>query len=488
LVSRVLDSEPITSLKHYLDGGGTSGLAAARDMEAASVIERITEAGVRGRGGAGFPTGVKWQTVAANASDLEASAIVVNASEGEPGSFKDREILRRNPYRVIEGALIAARAVGASKIVVGMKRTHERDIVRVRAAIDEMNDAGLLDSIACTVVEGPPEYLLGEETALLEVIDGRLPFPRLAQPFRRGVDEVVEHATDLGTASSSSAHVELAGPTDETVAPPTAVDNVETFAHVALVLEHGVDWFREIGTERSPGSIVCTVSGATVRAGVGEVAMGTTLREAIELIGGGLHPGRQIAAVLQGVSASVLTPDVLDVPLTWEDVAAVGSGLGASAFIVFDDTSDPVAIAAAVSRFLAVESCGQCTPCKQDGLAISDALERLCRADPKPSDDELVRDRLITVADSARCSLANQHQDVVGSILRAWPEAFAARHGTECTDLAAQQVLPLHDLVDGRTVVDIEQLDKQPDWTFGERWSGQSPADRLDEHRSHQSL
>jgi len=188
------------------------------------------------------------------------------------------------------------------------------------------------------------------------------------------------------------------------------------------------------------------------------------------------------------VSASVLTPDVLDVPLTWEDLAAIGSGLGASAFIVFDDTSDPVAIAAAVSRFLAVESCGQCTPCKQDGLAISDALERLCRADPKPSDDELVRDRLITVADSARCSLANQHQDVVGSILRAWPEAFAARHGTECTDLAAQQVLPLHDLVDGRTVVDIEQLDKQPDWTFGERWSGQSPADRLDEHRSHETL
>jgi NADH:ubiquinone oxidoreductase subunit F (NADH-binding) len=192
--------------------------------------------------------------------------------------------------------------------------------------------------------------------------------------------------------------------------------------------------------------------------------------------------------VLQGAAAAIVTADRLDTPASWEGMEDIGSGLGAAAFVVLDDATDLAAVAASVSRFLAVESCGQCTPCKQDGLAISDALERLCRADPKPSDDELVRDRLITVADSARCSLANQHQDVVGSILRAWPEAFAARHGTECTDLAAQQVLPLHDLVDGRTVVDIEQLDKQPDWTFGERWSGQSPADRLDEHRSHETL
>ena len=216
--------------------------------------------------------------------------------------------------------------------------------------------------------------------------------------------------------------------------------------------------------------------------------MGTPLREVIDIVGGGVGDGRTIAAVLQGVSATVLTPDDLDTPCSWEGMAAIGSGLGASAFIVFDDTSDPVAIAAAVSRFLAVESCGQCTHCKLDGLDISDVLYRLCQAEAKPRDLDTVRERIVTVADGARCSLANQHQDVVGSIVNEWPEAFAARRRGECDPLAAQQVLPLHDLVDARALVDIEQLDKQPDWTFDKRWSGQSPADRLDDHRAHESL
>src|SRR5262249_22563713 len=143
-------------------------------------------------------------------------------------------------------------------------------------------------------------YLLGEETGLLEVIDGRSPFPRIDPPYRRGVDEIVEHTDDLFTGSSSSAHVELAGPGQQFEAPPTLVDNVETLAHVALVLQHGVDWFRSIGTANSPGTFVCTVSGATAHAGVGELEMGTTLREAIDLVGGGVRAGHTIAAVLQG--------------------------------------------------------------------------------------------------------------------------------------------------------------------------------------------
>jgi NADH:ubiquinone oxidoreductase subunit F (NADH-binding) len=485
---RVLDATPVATLADYLASGGGAALTNARALGPAAVIANVRDAGVRGRGGAGFPTGIKWQTVAANASPTEPSSVVVNAAEGEPGSFKDREILLRNPYRVLEGALIGAYAVGADKVIVGMKRNATRAITRVRAAIAEVEASPWADGVEILLVEGPPEYLLGEETGLIEVIDGRSPFPRIDPPYRRGVDEIVEHADDVDTKSSSSAHVELAGPGGHNEAPPTLVDNVETLAHVTLILQHGVEWFRSIGTAESPGTFVCTVSGATERAGVGELEMGTTLREAIELVGGGARAGHTITAVLQGVSARVIDGDQLDTPCTWEDMQAINSGLGAAAFIVFDETSDAVTIAAAVSRFLGVESCGQCTPCKQDGIAISDALTRLCAGIPEPRDLDTIRRRLETVADSARCSLATQHQDVVGSIFDAHTEAFEKRGRKECRPEDMAVVLPLLDLQNGATLVDDEQRRKQPDWTFSEHWSGQSPADRLDDHRAHEQL
>src|SRR5579862_1744863 len=177
VANRVLDTESVPSLAAYLESGGGKGLAAARALGPAGTIDEVTAAGIRGRGGAGFPTGVKWRTVAANASDVERSTVVVNAAEGEPGSFKDRELLDRNPYRVIEGALIAALAVEAEYVVIGMKRTATRHIERVRAAIAEVQASELAAGVQLELVEGPPEYLLGEETALLEAIDGRYPFP-----------------------------------------------------------------------------------------------------------------------------------------------------------------------------------------------------------------------------------------------------------------------------------------------------------------------
>jgi NADH:ubiquinone oxidoreductase subunit F (NADH-binding) len=217
--------------------------------------------------------------------------------------------------------------------------------------------------------------------------------------------------------------------------------------------------------------------------------MGTPHLEAIATIGGGVRTGRDIGVVLQGVSSAVITPDQLDTPLTWEAMASIGSGLGASAFIVFDDTADAAAIAAGVSRFLAVESCGQCTPCQQDGLAIADALERLCRADPEPDDLATIESRLTTVGDGARCSLALQHQAVVGSLLERFPDAFDSktRRGT-APAVTVAPVIPMHDLDDGRPELDLEQAAKLPDWTFGAEWGGQSPADRLDDHRTHERL
>ncbi len=236
VVHRVLHPTPIGSLDEYLGTGGGHGLELARGLRADEIIAAVDASGLRGRGGAGFPTGRKWRTVRDYASPAERTSVVVNAAEGEPGTFKDRTILRNNPYQVLEGALIAARAVDADQIVVGTKNAFRLEIERLGAAIDELTRARWCDDIEVGVVHGPHEYLYGEETALLETIDGRYPFPRIAPPYRRGVREVVESPDDIGSGSGLSAHVEMAGPSHETPAPPTLVDNVETLANVAQLV------------------------------------------------------------------------------------------------------------------------------------------------------------------------------------------------------------------------------------------------------------
>jgi NADH:ubiquinone oxidoreductase subunit F (NADH-binding) len=488
VANRILDTEPVPSLAAYLDQGGGKGLAAARALGAQGSIDEVTAAGVRGRGGAGFPTGVKWRTVAANCSPLEPSAVVVNAAEGEPGSFKDRELLDRNPYRVLEGALIAALAIGGDQVIVGMKRTATRQVARVRAAIAEVQASDLATGVTLDLVEGPPEYLLGEETALLEAIDGRYPFPRIAPPYRRGVDELVETSADLSSESGLSAHVEMAGATEENEAPPTLVDNVETLAHVTVALAEGADWFREVGTDESPGTLLATVSGCVTRAGVGEFTMGTPVREIIDALGGGPRPGRTIRAVLQGAASAIMTADQLDTPASWEGMQAIGSGLGSASFIVIDDATDITGVAASVSRFLAVESCGQCVPCKQDSMLITDALGRIGSSSGSEEDLEVVRRRVETVAFGARCSLATQEQVVIGSILEAFGGELEARVEHTAPGGEPMAIVPMLDLRAGVATLDDEHARKQPDWTFAEHWSGKAPADRLDDHRHHEEL
>ena len=181
---------------------------------------------------------------------------------------------RANPYAVLEGALIAARAVGAASVIVATKARFTTEIARLRAAIDEIAQAGWCDEVKVTIVEGPSEYLYGEETALLEVLDGRPPFPRIAPPYRRGVDEVVATDEDVESGSGLSADVEMAGPDHETLAPPTLANNVETLANVPGIIAKGQAWFRSVGTPESPGTIVATITGAVQHDAVGEVALG----------------------------------------------------------------------------------------------------------------------------------------------------------------------------------------------------------------------
>jgi NADH:ubiquinone oxidoreductase subunit F (NADH-binding) len=480
-VRRVLDAEPVTSLSDY-DGGGA--VDAARSLGPEAVIAAIAEAGLRGRGGAGFPTGRKWRTVRDYASPEERSTVVVNGAEGEPGCFKDRAILRANPYRVIEGALVAAGAVGANEVVIALKETFTQEARRVEAAVEEVRAAGWLDGVDLSVFVGPPEYLYGEETGLLEAIDGRPPFPRIAPPYRRGVEEIVDTPADLTSESSSAAHVELAGPGSESVGPPTLVDNVETIANVAGIVTQGADWFRSVGTEQSPGTIVVTISGATRRAGVMELAMGTPLADAIDAIGGGAREGRRLVAALPGVSGGLLPAAVFGTALTYEDMLAAGSGLGAGGYILLDDEDDLLAVAAGVSRFLAVESCGQCTPCKQDGLKIAELLVDLSTNVGHEQHVRELEERLETVADSARCNLASQQQVVVGSVLALFPDVVEAHHAGGRAPVLPVPILPIRDIVDGRAVLDDHQLGKQPDWSYGEEWSGASPADRFSDRRA----
>ncbi|MGH9022078.1 MAG: hypothetical protein ACRDV9_03115, partial [Acidimicrobiia bacterium] len=345
MISRVLDSEPIPSLADYLEQGGGRGLDAAHRLGAEATVEEVLASGLRGRGGAGFPTGRKWATVARYRSEVLASTVVVNASEGEPGSFKDRTLLRRNPFKVLEGALIAAWAVGADGVIVAVKKSFDQEVDRLRAAIKEVAAAGWCEETTISVLEGPSEYLYGEETALLEVVNGRPPFPRLAPPYRHGVDE-------FGSDSAAPSEVTRATPGGHTAAPPALVNNAETMANVPGILADGRTWYRSLGTSDSPGTLLCTVSGYTQRSGVGEFPMGTSLAEVIEILGGG-PAGERIVAVLSGVANPILPASLLGVELTYEAMEAAGGGLGAAGFIVFDETVDLLAVTHGVSRFLA---------------------------------------------------------------------------------------------------------------------------------------
>lgn len=442
-------------LSDYIAAGGGSGLDAAQQLGPLNVVEELVASGLRGRGGAGFPTGIKWRTVVANHSEASPTTVIVNAAEGEPGSFKDRAILRARPYAVLEGALIAGYVVGATRVVVATKSTFQQEIARLRQAVDAIRAAGWPGADAIEVFAGPSEYLYGEETALLEAVAGRAPFPRISPPFRQGV---------AGTAV------------------PALVNNTETMASVAGILANGPSWFRSAGTNDSPGTTVFTVTGATRQHGVAELPLGTPVSEVIERVGGGARRGRRIVGVLSGVANPVLPSTMLDTPATYEDLEAAGGGLGSAGFIVIDDTDDMAAVAQGVARFLAVESCGQCTPCKQDGLAIASTLTKLCEGRAAEHDLAMLADLSATVSNEARCFLAHQHERVISSVLRLFGDDLRAH--LSAVRAVPYLIVPITDFVDGVAILEERHAAKQPDWTFNETYSGQSPADRIDQGES----
>lgn len=454
---RVLHTRPDHTLDEYLGRGGGIGYLAALKLTPAEIIDVVQKSGLRGRGGAGFPVGRKWRTVAGNALAHGPATVIVNGAEGEPGTFKDRTIIRNSPFIVIEGALIAARAIGADLIVIALKEAFTEEVLRLRAAIEEIKEAGYATGVEWLIFEGPDEYLFGEESALLETIDGRFPFPRIVPTFRRGVE--------ISKA-------------DDGWPPPALVNNVETISNVGRILARGADWFRTMGTTESPGTVVCTVTGDTRMHGVVEIRMGTPLKDVIEMVGGGIRKG-SIKAVLPGVANPVIPGCAIDAPVSYEGLAAIGSGLGSAGFMVFDETTDMVAVAAGVARFLAVESCGQCTPCKVDGIALAELLTKLCRSQATRQDLETIRRRSVTVSFGARCFLAMQQEIVIGSILENFGEEFEAHLDGTAAPVEPELIAELLDIRGDVAVLDTRHAEKQPDWTFNPRSSGSVPVEIL---------
>jgi NADH-quinone oxidoreductase subunit F len=453
----LLVDPPVADLDDFLARGGGAGLDRALGLGPGATIQEVILSGLRGRGGGGFPTGRKWQSVSDSAAG-EQTFVVCNGAEGEPATFKDRAIIRANPYAVVEGVAIAAFAVGADRAFIGVKERFGPECGRLATAVDEMADAGLLGDLTVQVVLGPDAYLFGEETGLLQVIEGEAPLPRMVPPYIEGLFATVP---SLGWSAPPEAVA-----TRFAASNPTVVNNVETLATVAQVLARGPEWHRALGTERSPGVVVATVVGDVVRPGVGEVELGTPLREVIDRVGGGVAPGRTIKAVLPGAANPAISPDALDAPCSYEGLEAVGSGMGAAGFLVLDDTTSMVEVAQTFSRFLYVESCGQCPACKLGCEAVTEGLDRLVAGAATPEDVEAMAYRLQTVTDGNRCYLPVQEQRLVGSILAGFvDEVNAALDGTPVP--ARGFVLPkLVDLAGGVASYDERQALKRPDWTY----------------------
>ena len=429
----------------------------AHELGPARTVAELVASGLRGRGGGGFPTGRKWEAIRLAAGN---HYVVCNAAEGEPATFKDRALMRANPYQAVEGLAIAAFCVGAPFAYLALKASFEVERARVTRAVEEMDAGGLLGDLTITVVAGPEEYLFGEEKALLEVIEGKEPMPRIFPPFQHGLfatgpQQGWEATTPTGSAAPQS--------------NPTLVNNLETLANVPHILARGPDWFRSIGTQASPGTICATVVGDVAAPAVTEVEMGTPLAEVIERCGGPL-PGRRLKAAFSGVANPVLTAQRFGTPLTYEDMRSAGSGLGAGGYAVYDDTACMVEVARAFSRFLSVESCGQCRSCKFGCGDITRALERIESGDGTEADVESIGAQLRTVTDQVRCYLATEEQLMVSSMLSAFSEEFAEHLEGRCRipqsrPIAVPKIVDLHD---GIVVYDEKQDLKQPDWTYRE--------------------
>ena len=360
------------TLDRYLNTGGYEALhKALNDMSTQQIIEEVKASNMRGRGGAGFPMGVKWGFLA----QADPRYLVVNCDESEPGTFNDRQLAERDPHQLIEGIAIASYALGVDHAFVYIRGEYPKGARRVQNAIAEATEAGYLGTdirgsgfdLDVTVHLGGGAYICGEETALLNSLEGRRGEPRLKPPF-----PAVEGL----------------------YAKPTIVNNVESISNVPWIAMNGGAAYAAIGPERSAGTKMLSISGHINKPGNYEIVMGMTWRELIYELGGGIPDGKELKAWIPGgASAPWFVPsEHLDTVVSIDDVASNGSMIGAGAVIVMDETTNVVAAAHRLVRFFAHESCGQCTPCREGTSWLEDVLKRILDGDGRPEDVDLLLD------------------------------------------------------------------------------------------------
>jgi NADH-quinone oxidoreductase subunit F len=393
-----------TSFTDYSSGGGYGGLKKALTMTPQDVLAEVKAAGLVGRGGAAFPTGIKWEG-AAKATG-QPKYIVCNADESEPGTFKDRILMEEDPHRNIEGMIIAAHAVGARRGYIYIRGEYPYAFKVMGDALEDARQAGLLGpSILGSSLDfdiemrlGAGAYICGEETALLESIEGKRGLPRIKPPFPT---------------------------TDGLFGKPTVINNVETFCNIPLIIERGATEYRKIGTERSPGPKLFCVSGQIQRPGLYEVPFGVTLRHLLFDLAGGLKHGRKLQAVLMGGAAGAFAAEKdLDVVLSFENLSAAGLPLGSGAVMVFDDSADMRDVLKRLAHFFADESCGKCYPCQLGARRQSEILDRAAAGACLAGDRERLSDVGNTMIDASLCGLGQTAPTAVLSAMKLWPELF----------------------------------------------------------------
>jgi NADH-quinone oxidoreductase subunit F len=390
-------------------GGYQQWERTVRDRKPVDVLDAAEKSGLRGRGGAGFPTGRKWSFLP---SDRNPRYLVCNCDEAEPGTFKDHMLLEETPHLVLEGMLLGAYAIASHHAFIYIRGEFKRGYEIFCAALEQARQAGYLGTnilgsgydLEVTVHRGAGAYICGEETALLNSLEGRRGEPRLKPPFP-AVEGLYRK--------------------------PTIVNNVETLAYLVPILQRGPEWFASVGTERSKGYKIVSVSGHVQRPGNYEMALGTSVRDIIE-IAGGLRPGRTLMAIQPGGGSSAcIFEEDLDLPYDYESMAKAGSMLGSGAFVVFDDTTDFVNAAYNLVRFFAHESCGQCTPCREGGQWMERVLERLVHHRGVPGDYDMLMRVSGSITGLNLCPLGDSIEPFLKSVMVRFPDAFKSRVATE---------------------------------------------------------
>ncbi len=386
-------------IEDYIARDGYEGLVTAvTEMTPSEVIEQIMKSGLRGRGGGGYPTGLKWSTVAKAVGDPK--YVVCNGDEGDPGAFMDRSVLESDPQRVLEGMALAAYAVGASRGFIYVRAEYPLAVSRLTAAIRDARRKGLLGNNICNsdfsfdveIRLGAGAFVCGEETALIASIEGRrgTPKPRPPYPAVSGI-----------------------------WGKPTLINNVETFANVPPILRKGGEWFSGIGIGKSKGTKVFAITGKIANTGLVEVPMGIPLRQIIEGIGGGVPDGHTFKAVQTGgPSGGCIPAHLLDLNVSYESLIEVGSMMGSGGMIVMDDTSCMVNVAKFFIEFCMTESCGKCIPCRAGTAQLYTLLTRICEGEGTMDDLDLLVDLSATIKETSLCGLGQTAPNPVLSTLR----------------------------------------------------------------------